>query len=217
MGRGLASQLPLGDESVGSLNRRWKARTNSRAPLALISRVVRSAILAILVVVLGACGTSSPKPISSQLGSLLPTQALAPAPPPAVQDALLASAGVRFVPLTRDQLATVRITSAAAETRALAEPGNGYGPDDAHVVWKKYGCVFLGNYTAPLMPTHGQTFVARTFPAYIVQTLSDPIANYPMINIGVAVIDAETGKWDSGLGGGDAPSGIMGTTCGVTP
>lgn len=126
-------------------------------------------------------------------------------------------ARITLVPLTNAQLATVRTTAADAERRALSEPGGGYGPDGGQVVWKTVGCVFLGSYTAPRMPTHGQPYVPTTFPAYLVQTLADPVPGFSMANVGVAVVDATNGQWQSGFGGGEPPSGIMGSTCGVTP
>jgi hypothetical protein len=125
-------------------------------------------------------------------------------------------ARITLVPLTNAQLATVRTTAADAERRALAEPGGGYG-SHYQVVWRKVGCVFLGSYTAPRMPNHGQPYVPDTFPAYLVQTLAEPVPGFSMLNVGVAVIDARTGEWVSGKGGGDPPNGIMGTTCGVKP
>jgi hypothetical protein len=91
----------------------------------------------------------------------------------------------------------------------------GYGPDDARVVWKKVGCIFLGYYTAPQMPRIG--YVPPEFPAYLVQVLADPVPAFPMINIGVVVVDATTGERSSTYGAGTPPDGIMGTTCGVTP
>jgi len=86
------------------------------------------------------------------------------------------------------------------------------------VVWEKVGCVFLGMYTAPPMPTHGDPYVPHPFPAYLVQVLADPIPEFPMMNFGVVVVDAATGELKTQFGGGGRPpDGLMGTTCGVAP
>lgn len=119
--------------------------------------------------------------------------------------------------MSEAQRALVRVTAAEAERIAMAAAGMGYGPDGARIVWKKIGCVFLGTYTAPRMPTHGQPYVPNTFPAYLVQVLADPVPGWPMINIGVVVVNAVTGKGGTTFGAGLPPTGIMGTTCGVTP
>jgi hypothetical protein len=132
----------------------------------------------------------------------------------AVQESLV-QARIGFVPLNDAQLATVRVTASEAEQTGLADAGMGYGPDDARVVWKKVGCIFLGYYTGPPMPRVG--YVPPTLAAYLVQTLADPVPDFPMINIGVVVIDATTGDELGAYGGGEAPYGMMGTTCGVSP
>jgi len=180
-----------------------------------VSRVVVLLLAALLVACSAPLPSATPNPVASV--SPIPLRALAQPPPPAVQSALVGQARITFLPLTEQQQATVRITATEAERRALAEPGGGYGPDGGKVVWKKVGCVFLGSYTAPRMPNHGQPYVPDTYPAYLVQTLADPIPNFSMTNIGVAVIDATSGEWVSGYGAGNPPNGIMGTTCGVTP
>lgn len=155
-----------------------------------------------------------PTPIAPS-DSTRPGRELASPPPTSVQHDLLARARIGFVPLTEAQQATVRVTAAEARRTGLADGGMGYGPDDARVVWKKVGCIFLGYYTAPQMPRIG--YVPPEFPAYLVQVLADPVPAFPMINIGVVVVDATTGERSSTYGAGTPPDGIMGTTCGVTP
>ncbi len=118
-----------------------------------------------------------------------------------------------FVPLTDVQRKGVRITADAAEYTALAIGPQGYGSDHATVVWRKVGCIFLGWYVAPQMPSYG--YVPPRFPAYLVQVLGDPVKGWPNINVEAVVIDAGTGERDTIYGSSDAP--IMGTTCGVTP
>jgi hypothetical protein len=109
----------------------------------------------------------------------------------------------------------VVVTQEAAEQTALATRGTGYGSGDDYVVWEKVGCVFLGYYTGFHHPRQG--YVPPTFPAYLVQVLAEPIPGFPMLNIGVIVINAATGEQDTQYGGGDPPDGMMGTTCGVSP
>lgn len=147
-------------------------------------------------------------------GSPLPAGQLAPAPPESVQQAL-ATARLKFVPLTPVQLAEVRTPVNAAEQTALSDRGMGYGPDGARVVWKKVGCLFLGWYTGEQEPSIG--YVPPTYPAYLVQVLAPAVPGFDLINIEVIVVNARTGERGPAYGGGPAPSGIMGTTCGVTP
>jgi hypothetical protein len=110
----------------------------------------------------------------------------------------------------------VRTPRAEADATALASRGFGYGPQGKKVVWKKVGCVFLGMYTRPSMLTHGQPSPALPFPAYLVQVVADPIADFPMLNLSVVVVDAVTGELGTQFGGGLPPNGMMGTSCGVT-
>jgi hypothetical protein len=140
---------------------------------------------------------------------------LAPAPPIAVQRALSDGARIEFRPLTAMEVHQVRVSADIARQIALSEPGMGYGPGDDLVRWDKVGCGFLGWYTGPGMPRVG--YVPPSHPAYLVQTLADPVPRFRMINIGVTVIDARTGETGMHTGGGAPPFGIMGTTCGVTP
>jgi hypothetical protein len=146
--------------------------------------------------------------------STRPVGEFASPPPSTVQNDLL-TAQISFVPLTEAQLATVEVTAAEAQRTALADGAFGYGPDDARVVWEKVGCIFLGDYIGPGMPRVG--YVRPEFPAYLVQVLADPVPDFPMINIGVVVVDATTGEQSTTYGAGAPPDGIMGTTCGVTP
>ncbi len=166
---------------------------------------------------LAACSVPpSPSP-SVPTGSAPASRLLAPAPHQAVQ-AALGEAGITFVALTQGELANVRVPRNEAEPTALASRGSGYGSDGELVVWEKVGCVFLGMYTAPPMPTHGDPYVPHPFPAYLVQVLADPIPEFPMMNFGVVVVDAATGELKTQFGGGGrAPDGLMGTTCGVAP
>ena len=182
---------------------------------------MRGAVAAVLVLVLGACAgpvpSASPSPPSATAVALVPTPAASPlasAPSSAVQTTLK-GAGITFVPLTDAQLATVAVTRADAEQTALANRGFGYGPDGALVIWKKVGCVFLGYYTGGQMPSFG--YVPPTYPAYMVQVLADPIPDFPLLNIGVMVVNAVTGEAGTAYGGGEAPYGTLGTTCGVSP
>jgi hypothetical protein len=156
----------------------------------------------------------SPSPSTSG-GTPTPAPSpLAPSPPFEVQTALK-SAQVSFVPLTDAQLATVSITRTEAERIALADPGMGYGPDSSRVTWKKVGCVFLGYYTGMQEPSIG--YVPPTYAAYLVQVLADPIPDFPMLNIGVVVVNATTGERGTTFGAGQPPYGVMGSTCGVSP
>jgi hypothetical protein len=143
------------------------------------------------------------------------TDQLGPAPPGSVQQALARNVLMKFVPLSLPQLAEVSVSANAAARTALSRPGPGYGPDGAKVAWNAVGCIFLGWYTGERMPRVG--YVPPTYAAYLVQVLGDPVPEFPLINIGVAVVDAHTGEFQSEYGGGPPPFGIMGTTCGVTP
>jgi hypothetical protein len=125
---------------------------------------------------------------------------------------------MKFVPLTPAELAQIPISAQAAAERALSEPGPGYGPEGpggGQVVWKEVGCIFVGRYTGEQMPEVG--YVPPTYPAYLVQVLADPVARFPLISIGVMVINARTGEFGPQYGGGTEPFGIVGTTCGVRP
>ena len=183
-------------------------------------RPMRGLLSACVGVLLVACGlpsltvTPSPTTVASPSASGQPPDQFASPPPAAVQEAL-AQARITFVPLDDAQLGIVRVTASEAEGTALADAGSGYGPDDARVVWKKVGCIFLGYYTEPMQPRLG--YVPRTLAAYLVQVLADPVPDFPMIHIGVVVIDATTAERLTTYGGGDAPNGIMGATCGVSP
>lgn len=173
----------------------------------------------LLVALLVGCSVPSPTPSPAVLrqGTPPPTTPLTSSPPAAVQSALYEQARIEFLPLTDALRFSVRVTAAEAERTGLADAGIGYGPDGGRIVWKKVGCVFLGLYTAPRMPNHGQTYVPDTFPAYLVQVLAKPVPDFPLANIGVVVVDATTGARRTAFGGGEPPSGIMGTTCGVAP
>ncbi len=122
----------------------------------------------------------------------LPANALAPDPPMNVQNHLRAEARIGFEPLTNEELAIVRITAAQARRIGLAAGGMGYGAGDDRVTWQKVGCIYLGYYTAPSMPSFG--YVPPEFPAYLVQVFDDRVPDFPMINIGVVVVDARTGE-----------------------
>jgi hypothetical protein len=116
-----------------------------------------------------------------------------------------------FTALSDAQLSEVRIPVVIAEQTALAIGPQGYGTDDARVIWKRVGCVYLGWYRAPMEPSFG--YVPPTFAAYLVQILGDPVKGWPGINVEVVVINAETGERGTIYGGGSTP--VMGTTCGV--
>jgi len=154
-----------------------------------------------------ACSAPTPEPALKFV--------LAPPPPIAVQRSLADGARIEFRPLTAMEIRQVRLSVDLARQIALSEPGSGYGPGDDVVIWDKVGCAFLGWYTGPPMPRVG--YVRPSYPAYLVQTLADPVPGFPMINIGVTVIDARTGETGMHTGGGAPPFGIIGTTCGVTP
>lgn len=193
--------------------------------VALVTSVHRPTVVSVwsgafaCVMLLAACSAPAPEPSLGPVpsGSAPASELLAPNPPLAVQ-AALGSAGITFVPLTENQLATVRVTRDEAEPTALASRGFGYGSDGELVVWEEVGCVFLGMYTAPAMPTHGDPYVPNPFPAYLVQVLADPIPDFPKMNFGVVVVDATSGQLKTQFGGGGRPpDGLMGTTCGVEP
>jgi hypothetical protein len=169
---------------------------------------MRRASAAALITLLVACSGLSPVPT----GSPPPSGALAQPPPPDVQSAL-ARAGITFAPLTAAQLARVRVTITQAKHTAFRDRSPGTGSINVVVVWKTFGCVFLGRFRGEQMP-HS---TPRTFSAYLVQALGDPVPDYPVINIGVVVVDAETGEMGATYSGGEPPNGMMGTTCGHTP
>jgi hypothetical protein len=172
-----------------------------------VMRAVGAAVICMLLI---AC--SGPMPTASpNVGSPPPSTALAQPPPPKVQSAL-ARAGITFVPLTAAQLARVRVTITEAKHTAFRDRSPGTGSENAVVVWKTFGCVFLGRYRGEI-----RDGTPRTFSAYLVQALGDPVPDYPVINIGVVVVDAETGVMGSTYSGGEPPNGMMGTTCGHTP
>lgn len=192
------------------------SNSDARRHVLIVMKRVTAGIVGVLLV---ACSAPLPRPSTSPTAiaptaSTLPASALAAAPPSSVQNDLL-TARISFVPLTEAQLATVRVTAAEAQRTALADDAFGYGPDDARVVWEKVGCIFLGYYTGPGQPRVG--YVRPEFPAYLVQVLDDPVHDFPMINIGVVVVDATTGEQSTTYGAGPPPDGIIGTTCGVTP
>jgi hypothetical protein len=116
-----------------------------------------------------------------------------------------------FIALTPAELAQVRIPVATAEQVALAIPPQGYGPAGATVVWKRVGCIYLGWYRAPLMPSVG--YVPRRFPAYLVEVIGDPVKGWPEINVAAVVVNAQTGAPVTTYGNSASPG--MGTTCGV--
>jgi hypothetical protein len=144
----------------------------------------------------------------------LPSGELADPPPAAVQTWLAKWTSVRFRPLTDPELAGVRITAAAAKGVALTLPPQGYGPDGSVIEWTKVGCVFLGYYKGPPMPSVG--YVAPEFPAYLVQLIGAPAPGFPNLNIEVVAINAQTGQQDGGPGSTGAGP-MLGTTCGVSP
>jgi hypothetical protein len=59
--------------------------------------------------------------------------------------------------------------------------------------------------------------MAPPIPAYLVQVLTDQAPDFPTMNIAVVVIDAVTGEVGGTWSGNSTPSGILGSTCGVTP
>jgi hypothetical protein len=150
----------------------------------------------------------SPRPASSTSAPIYSA-----APPQAIQTWLADNVRLGFHPLSGAELASVRVTAAEAERLALSEPGPGYGPDGAKVVWTKVGCVFLGYYRAPDMPSYG--YVPPEFTAYLVQTIGAPAPGFPGLNVEVVLIDAQTRAMGPWYGFGPTP--VLGTTCGVTP
>jgi len=135
------------------------------------------------------------------------------APPTEIQDWLSTTVRIGFRPLTATELQSVVVGPDAAEAKALAEPGSGYGPGHDHFVWTKVGCIFLGYYVAMPMPRVG--YVAPEFPAYLVQVLAKQVKDFPGENVEIEVIDARTGERSFGFGYGPTP--VLGTTCGKKP
>jgi hypothetical protein len=189
-----------------------------------IDRQTRLAVLAAFAFLLAAaCSpapgpSGSPSPVASQsaAGTALPIGELADSPPSAVQAWLAAQPlGIGFRPLTVSELALVRVSAAAAESRALAEPAQGYGEDGGKIVWTKVGCIFLGYYVGPQFSNHGNVYVPPQLPAYLVQIIGAPAPGFPGDNIQVVVLDAETGARVTAFGGGKPV--VLGTTCGVSP
>jgi hypothetical protein len=91
-----------------------------------------------------------------------------------------------------------------------------YGPDGSTVVWTWVGCIFLGSYRGPQMPTHGQHVGPSEFPAYLVQVIGAPTRVMPRyLNVAALVINAETGEPDGGPGTIEGAP-VLGTTCGVS-
>jgi hypothetical protein len=115
-----------------------------------------------------------------------------------------------FVPLNGAQRNRVRIGVETAKRTALAIGAQAYGTEGGTVAWKRVGCVFLGWYKAPSMPSVG--YVPPEFPAYLVQVIGDPVKGWPGINVEAVVINAETGERDTIYGGSEP---VMGITCGV--
>ena len=141
----------------------------------------------------------------------LSAEQLAPSPPPSVIEDLAAGTRMEFTPLSAAQLSQVQIPVTIAKQTALAIGPQGYGTQGGKGEWKRVGCVYLGWYKAPMMPSYG--YVPPTFPAYLVQILGDPVKGWPGVNVEVVVINAQTGERDTIYGSGPGP--IMGTTCGV--
>ena len=191
---------------------------------------------AVLVIALAACSpapsssaspvVSVPAPQSAAASSVsassstLPTPTLTPgpvsydgAPPPSIQAWLSGQARIGFRPLTAGELAAVRVTRAEAVRAAMSVPGPGYGPANDHFTWTKTGCVYLGVYTAPQMPSLG--YVPPVFAAYLVQVIAKPAKNFAWENVEIGVVDAVSGEATPFYGNGGGP--ILGTTCGVTP
>jgi hypothetical protein len=123
-----------------------------------------------------------------------------------VQNAL-ARAQITFVPLTAEQLSNVRVTRTQAQHTATRDRSPGWG-----TIWKTFGCIYLGMF----QEHHPGDNNPRSYAAYVVQLMGTPVPDHPIINIGVVVVDAQTGELGPTLGGGDAPNGMMGTTCGRT-
>jgi hypothetical protein len=188
-----------------------------------IGRQPRLAVLAASVFLLAAAcspspspsGSPSPVPSQSAAGTALPTGELADPPPAAVQAWLAQGPGIGFRPLTVSELSLVRVSAAAAASRALAEPAQGYGEDGGKIVWTKVGCIFLGYYVGRQFSNHGNVYVPPQLPAYLVQIIGAPAPGYPGLNIQVVVLDAGTGARVTAFGGGGDP--VLGTTCGVSP
>jgi hypothetical protein len=186
-----------------------------------IGRQPRLATLAVfLFFVAAACspapspsGSPSAVPSQSVAVSPLPVGELSDPPPAAVQTWLAQVITVGFRPLTASELALVRVTATTAKRVALAQPGQGYGPDGGKIIWTKVGCIFLGYYEGPQEPTY--SYVPPQFPAYLVQLIGAPAPGFPGLNIGLDVLNAETGESDGMFGYGDGP--VLGTTCGVSP
>jgi hypothetical protein len=115
-----------------------------------------------------------------------------------------------FVALSGAQHNRVRIGVETAKHAALAIGPQPYGTEGGRVIWNRVGCVFLGWYKAPPMPSAG--YVPPEFPAYLVQVIGDPVKGWPGINVEAVVVNAETGERDAIYGGSEP---VMGITCGV--
>lgn len=189
---------------------------------------MRALTVGLLCVALVACVSpplaATPSPAGTLTGTPAPTSTpsvtlsadqLAPSPPEAVQAALNGQMHMTFLPLTAAQRATVRTTVQDAERIALATGPQGYGTQGSVFTFTKVGCVFLGLYTGPQMPSYG--YVPSTFSAYLVQILAAPVPGWGALNVGVVVVDAQTGERGTTYGAGEPPAGIIGTTCGVSP
>lgn len=190
---------------------------------------MKALTIAALCGLLVGCGTGPPQPSMTSVpgqpsaapitapaptvsASTLPVDLLAPSPPQAITDSLAATTRMRFTPLNAAQQGEVRIPLAVAEQTALSIGPQAYGTEGGQVVWKRVGCVYLGWYQAPMMPSYG--YVPPTFPAYLVQIVGDPVPpEWRGINVEVVVVNATTGERDTIYGTGGSP--IMGTTCGV--
>jgi hypothetical protein len=166
--------------------------------------------IALLVasLLIAACGQALPPPASTVQE---PSPIVGAAPPPKFVTDHLAGARIGFVPLTTAQLTLVRVSAATAEQTALAIGPQPFGTEGRQVVWQRVGCVFLGWYRAPNMPSIG--YKPPTFPAYLVEVIGDPVQGWPGVNVQAVVVNAQTGERDA-IYGGSAP--VMGTTCGVS-
>ncbi len=155
----------------------------------------------------------TPTPSLGPLASPLPASELADAPPSDVEAWIGTTLHAGFRPLTSSELALVRVTSADARKEGLAQPPGGYGSNGGRIAWTKVGCIYLGYFTGPPMPTAG--YVPPEVPAYVVQVIGQPVPDFPDLNIQAAVIDAQTGKALTMYSTTGEP--VLGTTCGVSP
>jgi hypothetical protein len=107
----------------------------------------------------------------------------------------MAARSAEFVPVTQEELATVRVSAAEARATAFASDGFHYALADGierEAPWLSTGFVYLGRWSPPL-ESLGHAPRPDPTPVYLVQVLA-PLAQFPQSNTAFVVVDALTGE-----------------------